>query len=107
MSFLAKKKLEKIFNIENAGTPKEKNVKAIAVLVTLSLSKDPYPNNDEIICSDAKYKAKAAGTDKNKQSSKALFCKSKALSKLLFLIFLDNSGSITVPTAIPATARLI
>ena len=47
-----------------------------------------------------------AGIDKNKQSSKALFCK-LFFSKLLFFTYLDNSGSITVPTAIPATARFI
>ena len=41
VSFLAKKKFEKIFNIENAGTPNAKKVRAIAVLFTLSISKEP------------------------------------------------------------------
>ena len=49
----------------------------------------------------------AAGKDRNRQSSKALFCKFIARSKFLFLRYLDNSGSITVPTAIPAIARFI
>ena len=75
VSFLAKKKFEKIFNIENAGTPKAKKVSAIAVLITLALLNEPYPNNDVIICSEAKTRAAAAGTDKNKESSRALFCK--------------------------------
>ena len=73
----------------------------------LSLLNEPYPNNEVIICSDAKTKAVAAGIDKNKQSSKALFCKLVIFLKLLFLIYLDSSGSMTVPTAIPATARFI
>ena len=37
----AKKKFEKIFNIEKAGTPKAKKVRAIALLITLTLLKDP------------------------------------------------------------------
>ena len=41
MLFLAKKKFEKIFSIENAGTPNAKKVSAIAVLVTLSILKEP------------------------------------------------------------------
>ena len=41
VSFLAKKKFEKIFNMENAGTPNAKKVSAIAVLFTLSILKDP------------------------------------------------------------------
>ena len=49
----------------------------------------------------------AAGTDKNKQSSKALFCKLVTFLILLFFICFDSSGSITVPTAIPAIARFI
>jgi len=41
VSFLAKKKFEKIFNIENAGTPKAKKVSAIAVLITLASLNEP------------------------------------------------------------------
>jgi len=40
VSFLAKKKFEKIFNIENAGTPNAKKVSAMAVLFTLSILKE-------------------------------------------------------------------
>jgi len=40
VSFLAKNKFEKIFNIENAGTPKAKKVSAMEVLATLSLLKE-------------------------------------------------------------------
>ena len=76
VSFLAKKKFEKILSIEKAGTPNAKNVSAIAVLITLTLSNEPYPNNDVIICSYANTNATAAGIDKNKESSNALFCKS-------------------------------
>ena len=49
VSFLAKKKFEKIFNIEKAGTPNAKKVSAIAVLFTLTMSKEPQPNKAEII----------------------------------------------------------
>ena len=35
---------------------------------------DPYPNNDEVIYSEAKIKANDAGKLKNKLNSKALFC---------------------------------
>ena len=41
VSSRAKNKFDKIFNIENAGTPKAKKVSAIAVLETLSLLKEP------------------------------------------------------------------
>ena len=52
-------------------------------------------------------KAVAAGMDKNKQSSRALFCKSLIRLILLIFTYFDKLGSITVPTAIPATARFI
>ena len=45
------------------------------VLITLILLNEPQPNNDVIISFEASTKAVAAGTDKNKQTSKALFCK--------------------------------
>ena len=72
---LAKKTFEKIFNIEKAGTPNAKKVSAAEVLFTLSSLKEPYPNNDVTISSDASTKAVAAGIDQNKHNSKALFCK--------------------------------
>ena len=82
------KKLEKIFKIENAGTPKAKKVSAKAVFITLSVLKEPYPNNEVIISSDAKTSATAAGTYKNKKSSRDLFC---GLVNVLKLFFLKNN----------------
>ena len=66
VSFLAKKKFEKIFNIENAGTPIAKKVRAMAVLITLVLSKEPYPNRDVIISCEAKTKAEEMGAKGNR-----------------------------------------
>ena len=47
------------------------------------MSNDPYPNNDDVISSDAKIKAKDAGKLRNKLNSKALFC----ISEILNLFF--------------------
>ena len=74
VSFLANKKLENIFINENAGKPSEKQNNAIAEFFTLSVSNDPYPNNEEVISSDATIKANDAGKLRNKLNSKALFC---------------------------------
>ena len=41
VSFLAKKQVENIFNIANAGRPKAKKVSVFAVLITLSLLNEP------------------------------------------------------------------
>ena len=49
---------------------------------TLDTSKDPYPNNDDIISSDETINANVAGILRNKLSSKDLFCKNS-----IFLIF--------------------
>ena len=50
---LAKIKLENIFIKENAGSPREKNNKALAEFLTVVLSKDPQPNNEDTISSFA------------------------------------------------------
>ena len=83
VSFLANKKVENIFIKENAGSPREKQNNALAEFFTLSVSKDPYPNNEEVISSDATIKANDAGKLKNKLNSKALFC----ISEIFNLFF--------------------
>ena len=60
------------------------------MLLTLSLLNDPYPNNEVMISSDASIKATAAGTDKNKHNSRALFCKLLISLALLFFTYFDN-----------------
>ena len=73
VSFLANKKVENILIKENAGSPKEKQNKAFAELLTLNLSKEPYPNKADVICSEPTISASDAGKLKNKLSSNALF----------------------------------
>ena len=77
------------------------------MLVTSSCVKEPYPNKLLTICSDAINKPNAAGSDRARESSKDLFC--KILIEFLFfsLIFFERLGNTTVPTAIPAIAKLI
>ena len=58
---------------ENAGNPIAKQNKALADFLTLNSSKEPYPNKEDIISSDAISNAIAAGILKNKLNSKALF----------------------------------
>ena len=84
VSFLANKKLENIFINEKAGKPREKQNNAKAEFFTLSISNDPYPNNEEVISSDATIKANDAGKLRNKLNSKALFCISE-----IFNLFFD------------------
>ena len=50
------------------------------------MSKDPYPNKEEVISSDDINNASVAGKLKNKLSSKDLFCIN---SIFLFFFFLD------------------
>ena len=107
VSFLANKKVENILIKENAGSPKEKKNKAFAELLTLTLSKEPYPNKADVICSEPTIRASDAGKLKNKLNSKALFCNSLVFNELLLLICRLKFGSITVPIAIPAIARFI
>ena len=52
-------------------------------------------------------KATLAGNDNNKDNSKDLFCKILIEFLLFSLIFFDRFGKTTVPTAIPAIAKLI
>ena len=58
---------------ENAGNPIAKQNKAFAEFLTLISSKEPYPNKEEVISSDAISNAVAAGILKNKLNSRALF----------------------------------
>ena len=69
--------------------------------------KDPYPNNPLTISSDAKIKARLAGKDKSKDNSIDLFWILETLFKFFCLKAFDRTGSETVPTAIPAIAKLI
>ena len=73
VSFLANKKVENILIKENAGSPNEKQNNAFAELLTLTLSKEPYPNKADVICSEPTISANDAGKLKNKLSSNALF----------------------------------
>ena len=107
MSFLAKKKLDKILIKANAGTPKPKNFKAEAVKRALSKVKDPYPNKALTISSEAKIKPMLAGIDNKRDNSIDLLCIFEIKEIFFCLKALDKTGSETVPTAIPAKAKLI
>ena len=104
---LAKKKLDKIFINANAGTPNPKNFKAAEVISTSFIEKDPYPNNAFTISSDAKISPKLAGIENRRESSKDLFWILEILFTFFVLKALERTGKETVPTAIPAMARLI
>ena len=107
MLSLAKKKLDKIFINANAGTPYPKNFKAAAVISTSFIEKDPYPNSAFTISFDAKINPKLAGIENKRESSKDLFCISEIFLTFFILKALERTGKETVPTAIPAIARLI
>ena len=107
MLSLAKKKLDKILINANAGTPYPKNFKAAAVISTSLIEKDPYPNNAFTISFDASIKPKLAGIENRSESSKDLFCISEIFFTFFILKALERTGKDTVPTAIPAMARLI
>ena len=79
----------------------------MAEFFTLSISNDPYPNKEEVISSDAIINANDAGKLKNKLNSKALFCISEIFNLSSVWTYLLKFGSMTVPIAIPAIARLI
>ena len=91
----------------NAGTPKPKYLRASAVNATSSFEKDPYPNKALTISSHAIINPKLAGTDNNNDNSKDLFCIFEIFFMFFVLKALDNTGKETVPTAIPAMAKLI
>ena len=84
-----------------------KNFNASAVNSTFSIVKDPYPNNPLIIWSDAMSKPKLAGIDNSKDNSIDLLWILETLEKFFTLNAFDSTGSDTVPTAIPAIAKLI
>ena len=90
-----------------AGTPKAKYINAKDVFPTSSWVKEPYPNKLLTISLDAINKPNAAGSDRARDNSKDLFC--YILLEFLFfsLIFFERLGNTTVPTAIPAIAKLI
>ena len=90
-----------------AGTPYPKYFRASAVKLTSSLEKEPYPNKALTISSEAKIKPRLAGIDNNKESSKDLFWMIDSFFIFLFLNAFESTGRETVPTAIPAIARLI
>ena len=69
--------------------------------------KDPYPNKALTISSEAKIKPRLAGIDNNKESSKDLLWIFDNFFIFLFLNAFESAGKETVPTAIPAIARLI
>ena len=69
--------------------------------------KDPYPNNPFTISSDAIIKPKLAGNENSKDSSMDLFCILETCREFFCLKALESTGNETVPTAIPATAKLI
>ena len=107
MLSLAKKKLDKIFINANAGTPYPKNFKAAAVISTSFIEKDPYPNNAPTISFDAIINPKHAGIENKSESSKDLFWILEIFFTLFILKAFERTGKETVPTAIPAMARLI
>ena len=104
---LAKKKLDKIFIKAKAGTPYPKNFNASAVISTSVTEKDPYPNNALTISFDASINPKHAGIENSSESSKDLFCISEIFLIFFVLKAFERTGKETVPTAIPAIARLI
>ena len=69
--------------------------------------KDPYPNNAFTISFDANINPKLAGIENRSESSKDLFCISEIFLTFFILKALERTGKETVPTAIPAIARLI
>ena len=79
----------------------------MAEFVTLSWLKEPYPNNEEVISSDAISNAIVAGKLKNKLNSNALFWIKSIFFLFFWLMCFYNCGSITTPIAIPAIAKLI
>ena len=69
--------------------------------------KEPYPNKEFTIWFDAIKSPNVAGSDNNKDNSIDLFCIKLTLFLTLFLILFVKLGKATVPTAMPAIARLI
>ena len=90
-----------------AGTPQPKNPKANEVISTFLKLNDPQPNNALTICSDANIKPKLAGIDNKRDNSIDLLCIFEIFDICFFLKALDRTGNDTVPTAIPANAKLI
>ena len=107
MLSLAKKKFDRILISANAGTPYPKNFNAAAVISTSFGEKDPYPNNAFTISFEAKINPRLAGIENRSDNSKDLFWILEIFLIFLALKALERTGKETVPTAIPAIARLI
>ena len=90
-----------------AGTPYPKYFRVSAVSLTSSTEKDPYPNKALTISSEAKIKPRLAGIDNNRESSKDLLWIFDSFFTFFFLNAFESAGKETVPTAIPAIAKLI
>ena len=69
--------------------------------------KDPYPNSALTISSEAKINPKLAGIDNNSESSIDRLWILEILEIFFCLKVFYNTGKETVPTAIPAIAKLI
>ena len=104
---LAKKKLAKIFISEKATTPNPNNIKASDVVLTSLDVKEPYPNKPFTISSDAIIRATLAGIESNSDNWIELLWILEILEKFFNLNALERTGNETVPTAIPAIAKLI
>ena len=99
--------MEYNFNNEKAGKPYPKTFSALEVCLILSLSKDPYPNKQEMICSEPIISPAAAGAERKSESSTDLLWMLEICKIFFFLKAFDKTGKETVPTAIPAIAKLI
>ena len=104
---LAKKKLDKTFTNANATTPKPKNIKASDVKLTSSIVKEPYPNKPLIMSSAAITNPTLAGIENSKDNCIDLFWIFETFEKFFDLNAFESTGKETVPTAIPAIAKLI
>ena len=80
--------MEYNFNNEKAGKPYPKTSSALEVCLILSLSKDPYPNKQEMICSEPIISPAAAGAERKSESSTDLFVKILQSCLICFLSFL-------------------
>ena len=80
---------------------------AKAVLLIFSVVNEPYPNKALTICSEAKISPMLAGIDNKSDNSIDLFCILEIFDIFFCLKAFDKTGNETVPTAIPANAKLI
>ena len=88
-------------------TPYPKNIKALDVILTSLIVKEPYPNKPLTISSEAIIMPKLAGIENSNDNCIDLFWMLETFEYFLDWIALESTGYETVPTAIPAIARLI